>query len=100
MYFITTFTKHEKNKRGFTDLGSTRTIGYYNNKEAAIAAVLENSGDIWETVYTYAVVEYLKPGLYPLALSRDRWFFKWSMDTMQYEPIEPLPSNFGNYAFG
>lgn len=98
MYFITTFTKYEITKNGFPDCGSPRTVGYYINKEDAINTVLENRCDLWETIYTYAVVERLEPGLYPLA--EERWFFKWNMETMQYEATEPIIDNFGNYAFG
>lgn len=100
MYFITTFTKYEMGQNGFPDCGAVRTVGYYADKEDAFAAVLENRCDLWETIYTYAVVEYLTPGLYPLALEDDRWFFKWNNDTKRYEPIDPINDNFGNYAFG
>jgi hypothetical protein len=98
MYFITTFTKYDILDSKFIEIGSSRTVGYYKNKKDAIDTILENCGDIWETIYTYAVVERIEPGLYPIA--DERWFFKWNMDTRQYEPIEPLTSNFGNYAFG
>ena len=100
MYFITTFTQYIITEQGWLDIGSTRTVGYYTEKEDAINAVLENRCDLWETIYTYAVVEYLTPGLYPLALNEDRWFFKWNNNTKQYEPIEPLKYCCVNYAFG
>ena len=100
MYFITTFTKYEIDQQGWPDTGATRTVGYYTEKDQAINAVLENRCDLWETIYTYAVVELLEPGLYPLAMSEDRWFFKWNNDTKQYEPMDPINDNFGNYAFG
>lgn len=98
MYFITTFTKYDILDSDFIEIGSSRTVGYYKNKKDAIDTVLENCGDLWEYNYTYAVVEYIGEGLYNEAY--ERWFFKWNMDTRQYEPIEPLVSNFGNYAFG
>ena len=41
---------------------------------------------------------YIGEGLYNEAY--ERWFFKWNNDTKQYEPIESLNDNFGNYAFG
>ena len=98
MYFITMFTKYEIDRRGFPDFGDTRTVGYYSTREQAFNAVLKNHCDIWETIYTYAVVEYIEPGLYPVAV--DQWFFKWNINNMQYEPTGGLPTNFGNYAFG
>lgn len=100
MYFITTFTQYTKDSLGYPDIGSARTVGYYTEKEQAINAVLENRCDLWETIYTYAVVEHLEPGLYPLAMPEDRWFFKWNNDTKRYELIDPIDDNFGNYAFG
>jgi hypothetical protein len=97
-YFITTFTKYDTDQNGLPDIGEARTVGYYDSKEEAISRVLENRCDLWETIYMYAVVEYIEPGLYPIAV--DRWFFKWNNDTRQYEPIEPFKDSFGNYAFG
>jgi hypothetical protein len=98
MYFITTFTKYEIDRRGFPDIGASRTVGYYSTRDQAFNTVLKNHCDLWETIYTYAVVEYIEPGLYPIATNR--WFFKWNMNTMQYEPTGGLSDNFGNYAFG
>jgi hypothetical protein len=99
MYFISVFTQYDKTKKGFPpDIGSYRAVGYYTNKKAAIDAVLENRCDIFEYTYTYAVVEHIEPGLYNLAA--DRWFFKWNLETSQYEPIESFVDQYGNYAFG
>lgn len=99
-YFITTFVKYDTDQKGLPDIGEARTVGYYDSKEEAISRVLENRGDLWETIYTYVVVERLSSGLYPFASKEDRWFFKWNNDTKQYEPTEPFKDNFGNYAFG
>lgn len=99
-YFITTFVKYDTDQKGLPDIGEARTVGYYDSKEEAISRVLENRCDLWETIYTYVVVERLSSGLYPFASKEDRWFFKWNNDTKQYEPTEPFKDNFGNYAFG
>ena len=98
MYFITVFTKYEINQRGFADIGSSRTVGYFKNKDDAINSVLDNCCDIFEYTYNYAVVEWIEPGLYNQATLH--WFFKWNTKTKQYEPIEAFEDNFGNYAFG
>jgi hypothetical protein len=98
MYFITTFTKYELDQHGWPDTGATRTVGYYTNKKDAIDTVLENCGDIFEFTYTYAVIEYIEPGIYNPAT--ERWFFKWNDETKQYDPIEAFVDCFGNYAFG
>lgn len=99
-YFITTFVKYDTDQNGLPDIGEARTVGYYDSKEEAISRVLENRCDLWETIYTYAVVERLSSGLYPFVSEEERWFFKWNNDTKQYEPTEPFKDNFGNYAFG
>lgn len=98
MYFITCFTKYDTNTLyGVPKIGHSHTFGYYETKEAAIEAVLGNYCDIFEQCYTYAVVEYIKPGLYNPAT--ERWFFKWNDKKCQYEPIEPFIDHWGNYAF-
>lgn len=98
MYFITVFTQYTISERGWPNIGSARTVGYYTNKKDAIDSVLENCCDIFEFTYTYAVVEYIEPGLYNPAT--ERWFFKWNTETSQYDPIDPFIDNMGNYAFG
>ena len=98
MYFITVFTKYEKHENSCPNIGSSRTVGYYTNKKDAIDAVLENCCDIWEYCYTYAVVEFIEPGLYNPA--EERWFFKWDDEKHCYEEIEPFVDCYGNYAFG
>ena len=98
MYFITTFAQYRLDSTGCPDIGSSRTVGYYTTKKDAVDTVLENCCDIFEGVYTYAVVEYIGLGLYTPA--EERWFFKWNNETRAYEPIEPFIDCFGNYAFG
>jgi hypothetical protein len=98
MYFITVFSQYTLSEWGIPDIGSARTVGYYDNKKDAIDSVLENCCDIFEATYTYAVVEYIEPGLYNPAT--ERWFFKWNTQINQYEPIEALVDSWGNYAFG
>lgn len=99
MYFITGFTKYNtQTVTGIPDIGHARTFGYYETKDDAVEAVLGNYCDIFECCYTYAVVEYIEPGLYNLAT--EKWFFKWNDEKCQYEPIEPFVDCWGNYAFG
>ncbi len=98
MYFITVFTKYERDGAGVPSIGSARTVGYYTNKKDAVDAVIENCCDIWEYTYDYAVVELIEPGLYNPA--EERWFFKWNDELKGYEEIEPFVDCFGNYAFG
>ena len=83
IYAITCMTRLEQNL-GWPDFGSVAFIGYYEDKETAFDAVKNNSCDIAEKVYRYAVVEEIPPGLY--AYPRPRWFFKYDAD--RFEEIE------------
>ena len=68
-------------------------VGFVHDLEDAIHLVTWNCGDIWETCYTYAVIEEVRPGLYPN--SRKWWMFKYNHDIDRYEPIE-VPEIFNN----
>lgn len=98
MYFVTCFQKYELDKIGTPDIGAVRTFGYYTDRATAIAAVEINSCDIQERVYRYAVVECIPEGLYQPAT--ERIFFKWNEEKEEFEAIEPLIDDCGNYAFG
>jgi len=71
--------------------GSSRCVGYYDNFKDADEVVKNNLGDIFETIYNYAVIEKVKPGLYPCC--RERWFYKVhiknnSWQDAIYKPID------------
>lgn len=99
MYFITGFTKYEIDEvTKMPNIGCARTFGYYMNSNDAKEAVKYNSCDIFESVYTYMVIEHIEEGLYNPA--SDRLFFKWNNEKREYEEIEPIEDCWGNYAFG
>lgn len=98
MYFITCFEKYESDQFGWSDIGASRTFGYFGDKDVAIEAVRKNWSDIQERVYRYAVIEYIPEGLYELA--EERWFFEWDENDKRFFPIKPFVDCFGNYAFG
>ncbi len=85
------FTVTTLHLRGHTFGISPRTVGWYPNKQSAMDCIQENRGDIFETTYTYAVVEELPWGLYPKPAS-EVWF-KWSHELGSYQPCE-RPSEF------
>ena len=97
MYFITGFTDYNMTTSGIPNIGHSRTFGYYETEEDAINAVFGNYCDIFEYMYTYAVVEYIESGLFNMATNR--WFFKWNDEKKKYEAIEPFEDCWGNYAF-
>lgn len=85
IYTITTCTKLEKDELGWPNLGDSRIVGWYSSLPEAELCVKENWGDIWETCYEYAIIEYVQEGLYPIT---QRWYYKWNPSTWKYEPID------------
>lgn len=99
MYFITTFERFEEDtKTGGHIYGDVRAVGYYDDREAAINTVLNNACDIQETIYNYAVIDCVSPGLYQLPT--EQLFFKWNKSKQAFEPIPPLGKNLGAFAIG
>lgn len=92
MYFITTFETIEPSDLGFVKVGDSRTPGYYPEKQMAVNALHENRCDLWETIYDYAVIEKIGPGLYQYAMDENRQFFKWDDERKGFfeidEPVE------------
>ena len=86
IYVVTVFTKCTENKEyGILDLGETRTIGFLHDLTTAKKLVESNSCDIWETCYTYAIVEEIEPGFYPI--STKNFLYKFNIDKNIYEEI-------------
>lgn len=96
MYFIT----------GIEDLDpewgtkGTRCFGYKKTFENADKAVRENWCDINETIYDYAVIEFMRDEIHPDCL--ERWFYKFDYDKGIYEAInEPEEvRGFCNFSIG
>ena len=86
IYTILVFTKLEKNKYGFSDFGEERLVGYYRDINKAFMNVKNNSCDIFETCYHYALIEEVEQGLYNPAINR--WLFKFNIESGKYEQIE------------
>lgn len=78
MYFITCFEKIEINIQGYLDMGCKRIFGYFGNYEYAHEALKINCCDMFETIYHYAVVEHIEPGIHSIA--RERWFYKYDKE--------------------
>ena len=86
MFFITCFSEISLNKLGYPDIGNTRTVGFVETLEEAGQLLMDNVYDLWETIYQYAVIEEIHPGIYPIP--EDRCFFRFDTDTKRYIPIE------------
>ena len=95
IYLITVFERIEL-KDGFVDLGDRRSVGFRHSFDVAEKTVLENRCDINETIYDYAAIEMIYPGLYQYAESEDRSFYKFNYIRGLYEPIDE-PFELGDY---
>lgn len=100
IYTVTTFERMRLDPGGFPDFGDARTPGFYLTFEEAEAALADNRCDIWETRYDYALVERVRPGLYPqLAgdFDEDFTFFAYDVEEGGYVrtdlPPELHPDN-------
>ena len=80
MYFITTV----QIKDG--QLGYTRCIGYFETFEKAEYIVLNNVGDIEETIYNYCVIENIPDGIYQYDQNA-KWYKFNNLDEV-YKPCE------------
>ena len=94
MYFITCFEKIVLNELGNLDMGCQRTFGYFDNYYDTHQALKINCCDMFETIYHYAVVEYIEPGIHSIAEAR--WFYKYDREKDGYVIIEE-PIEFEHY---
>jgi len=97
MYFITVMTKP---KKGSMISDESRCWGFYPNLSQAKNAVENNITDLWETIYDYAVIEIIRPGIaYPAEIVQ---WYKYRIGSKKYEPVnEPKwAKNICNFAIG
>lgn len=84
MYFITTL--QIQNKLDNLVLGDKRCIGYFETFDEAENIVLNNIGDIEETIYNYCVIENIPAGLYQY--DQNAKWYKFNNVEEVYEPCE------------
>ena len=65
--------------------------GYYWNREDAVRAVHRNVTDMHETIYPYAIIERLEPGLFPVP--KEREWFGWDEEKDGFYEIETPECN-------
>ena len=94
MFFITCFSRCEKESLGWLNMGASRVFGYYETFEDAETSLNRNSCDMFEYLYTFAVVEKIGPGIH--AEAEERWFFKWDEEKKGFFRIEE-PEEFKHY---
>ena len=86
IYTITCFEKLVIDSLGRPSLDKAAFQGFYHEKDTAIEAVRLNAADIAESIYNYAVIEEIEPGLY--SYPRVRWFFKYDRENDCYEDMD------------
>ena len=98
MYFITGIEKLDKDY----GIKGTRCFGYYKTFEEADQAVKCNSCDINETIYDFAVIEFIEDGLHSICLEDNRWFYMFNYIFGIYERIEEPEEvkHFCNFSIG
>lgn len=107
LFFVTTFKKLEEDERWGYEFGSTRTVGFYPTLEQARNIVVNNYGDLCETIYHYALIQEIGTGLYPTVFSEELYRVKditVMVDgkevynpNLTYEKI-PLPENWHEHS--
>lgn len=97
MYFITGIKDLDKE----WGTKETRCFGYKKIFEEADQAVKENWCDINETIYDYAVIEYIEEGIHQVCFEK-RWFYKFNYDKEIYEAMDEPEEvkHFCNFSIG
>ena len=86
MIMVATKCSITNDKLAAPDFGGSELVGYYSSKEEAFNAVHNNRGDMYETLYDYAIIEEVEEGLYPCSMTR--WFFKFNSALQKYEDMK------------
>lgn len=94
MFFITCFEKIGVDKLGWPDMGDTRVFGFKETLAQAEYALNNNVCDMFEYLYSYAVVEEMHPAIHPAV--EGRWFFKWDNEKQGFFAMEE-PEEFKHY---
>ena len=80
MYFITTLQIKDGQQK------NSRCIGYFKSFEEAEHIVVNNVGDIEETIYNYCVIENIPEGIYQYDQNA-KWYKFNDLDEV-YKPCE------------
>lgn len=86
MWFVTVVEKMEYVESDWANYGSTRTWGYYSDKEVATQSLHENWTDMRENFWNYAVIEEYEEGI--CNDTGERQWFKWNEERQGYFEID------------
>ncbi len=96
IYTVTAFQRIRHSKVGnlyLPDFGDRRCVGWFKTKDEAENAIVNNFNDIYENMYTYAVIEEMEPGI--KLPETKRYLYEWK--NSGYESIQ-LPLELGRYS--
>ena len=85
IWMITTFTKVEATDFSWPDFGYSNFIGWFSSERKAREFVINNTCDIWETIYDYALIEEWCEGYAGFAVNP--YWYKYNKEIGKYEPI-------------
>lgn len=99
MYFITCFERLPP-EGNCLDIGACRCFGYKETYEEAVEALHENSCDMFETIYMYAIIEKLGPYIHPFPEMKQ--YFKYDFERDGFFEIDEPEStkNLSNFSLG
>jgi len=80
MYFITMYADLEDSQK------DKSFVGWFKSRRKAIKCVVNNVGDLNETVYEYARLSFIPEGIYMIP-EEDIWF-AFNYDTKKYEAFK------------
>lgn len=97
IYIITVFEEFKPQPHESTKTGCKDVVGFKHSFERADEVVRENTCDIHEDCYNYAVIEEVFPYLYPD--SNRTWFYKFNKESGAYKPFDVPEYLFGRTDF-
>ena len=94
-WFITVFNYKVHEPDTFPHISTQRCWGFYSDKEYALQVLHQNMTDLWETIYTYAILEPYYEGICGYCFDEPRQFFKYDIEKNGYFEIDE-PKEFKN----
>lgn len=91
VYVVTMVTGFDFNKYVEKNVVESKwTVGIYNDYEKANRVLKNNVTDLWETIYTYGVIEEVQLNrLYSTFSTINTEWYKFDIPNNQYKPIQP-----------
>ncbi len=69
-----------------------RTFGFYDTYNQTHETVVNNRGNLQECLYDYLVIEYMEPGIHPLAYVEEWW--EWNTQLHRWDKLQNKPKKY------